>query len=399
MKNFLSNLRHLSEFFRRVNGLEEKQQDVGARLGRLEENIRNNNEQLAHLYETDKLVCEMEKLLHESRLLGAEERLQGMEQDLNRRVSVLEENTRNNNAEIERLKTKGDGGQLTARVDALKQRVERLLAADSGAPRTGNAAQVTDIATGDMPNGTQAADTASAKAATAGSVAKTPSSSYGEIDYFDFENHFRGSRDVIKARQTEYLPYFTGCNRVVDLGCGRGEFLEMLKDNGIEAQGVDFYDEFVLYCKNRGLDAVENDAIAYLDSIEETDGIFAGQLVEHLSMGQIIALCEKAHEKLTEGGYMILETPNPMSLAIYTHAFYMDPSHQKPVHPYTLQYIVEKAGFSQVDILFTQGSRPDETIPQLTGTGSPDEAEFNRNLKVMAEYLYGSQDYAIIARK
>lgn len=398
MKNFLSNLRHLSEFFGRVNGLEEKQQDAGERLGRLEENIRNNNEQLAHLYETDKLVCEMEKLLHEleSRQQGAEERLQGTEQDLNRRVSVLEENTRNNNAEIERLKAKGDSGQLTARVDALKQRIERLQAAGSaGAGGATAGEQVAYNATGDIPVSTQAVTAASAQAATA----QAPASAYGEIDYFDFENHFRGSREVIKARQTEYLPYFTGCHKVVDLGCGRGEFLEMLQDNGIQAQGVDFYDEFVLYCKNRGLDAVESDAIAYLDDIEETDGIFAGQLVEHLSMGQIIALCEKAHEKLTEGGYMILETPNPMSLAIYTHAFYMDPSHQKPVHPYTLQYIVEKAGFSKVDILFTQGSRPDETIPQLTGTGSPNEAEFNRNLQVMAEYLYGSQDYAIIARK
>lgn len=222
--------------------------------------------------------------------------------------------------------------------------------------------------------------------------------SYGAIDYFDFENHFRGSRNEIKERQKQYLPYFESCKNVVDLGCGRGEFLELLKENGVGVTGVDFYDEYVDYCQEAGLTAVCDDAIHYLYECKEMlDGIFVGQVVEHLTVNQIVDLCNLSYERLEKGGVAIFETPNPTSLATYTHAFYLDPSHTKPVHPLTMQYFLKKAGFTQIEILYTDSSKINIQIPAIQ-TGEHQE-EFNRAMKEVEKVLFGSQDYAIVARK
>lgn len=225
------------------------------------------------------------------------------------------------------------------------------------------------------------------------------SNAYGSIDYFDFENHFRGSREMIKNNQKSYVKFFEGCKKVVDIGCGRGEFLELMKENGIGAVGVDTYTEFVDFCKERQLNVVEQDAVEYLLNCDSTDGIFAGQLVEHLKVEQIIALCRIAYDKLEPGKCLIMETPNPMSLAIYTHAFYLDPSHMKPVHPLLLEYIVRKAGFSKVEILYTKESRIDMEIPKLEIEGAKDLEKYNEAMAEVSELLFGSQDYAVVATK
>ena len=94
-----------------------------------------------------------------------------------------------------------------------------------------------------------------------------------------------------------------------------------------------------------------------------------------------------------------METPNPTSLAIYTHAFYIDPSHKKPVHPLTLKYFVEKAGFRDVEILFTESSKLPIKIPKIKLNDSENEQEFNKAMKIIQDTLFGSQDYAIIAKK
>lgn len=238
-----------------------------------------------------------------------------------------------------------------------------------------------------------------AQAYGAGSEASDGGDAYTSIDYFDFENHFRGDRNLIKERQKKYLPYFKGCVSVVDIGCGRGEFLQLLKESGINATGVDTYDEFVEYCRDQNLEAVCDDGNHYLAAVDHTDGIFVGQVVEHMTTEQIVELCNLAWEKLEEGHYVIMETPNPTSLAIYTHAFYMDPSHVKPVHPKTMEYFLKKAGFKDVQIIYTPDSRLDETIPALEGDGIKNLEAFNQAMHTVSETLFGSQDYAIIAKK
>lgn len=232
-----------------------------------------------------------------------------------------------------------------------------------------------------------------------GSGLEAEDDKYGQIDYFDFENHFRGSEEEIKARQKMYIPYFEGHHPIMDLGSGRGEFLELMKENGIEAFGVDLYEEFVELCKMHGLDARLGDAIETLKSQGKVGGIFAGQIVEHLTMKQVIELCQYAYEHLEDGGCLIMETPNPMCLYIFSNAFYIDPSHQKPVHPLYLQYVAEKAGFSKTEIVFTEASKVPISIPELKVKDSENIDEFNASMKQVENLLFGSRDYALVARK
>ncbi len=277
------------------------------------------------------------------------------------------ENMRNNNAAIAALQSDVDCIKIQQR-----QTQRQAVQATAVTPAVGTAAETTS--------------------------AKAPEQTYHAIEYFDFENHFRGSIEHVKEVQRQYLPYFSGKQHVLDLGCGRGEFLLLMQENGIPAEGVDIYAPYVDYCTMKGLKAACEDGIAYLGQMAQVDGIFVGQVVEHLTPEQILLLCNTAYEKLSEGGCLIIETPNPTSLSIYTNAFYIDPSHVKPVHPLTMQYYLEKAGFRQTELLYTESSRPANTIPPLRCAGENIE-EFNTAMQQVAQMLYGCQDYAIAAVK
>lgn len=219
---------------------------------------------------------------------------------------------------------------------------------------------------------------------------------YNYIDYFDFENNFRGSREDIKNRQTIYLPYFAGKNNVYDLGCGRGEFVELLTENKIGVTGIDSYQEFVDYCQEINLNVYYGEALEKLKNVDKVDGIFLGQVVEHMPIKHVITILESAYEKLEDGCYIIIETPNPLSLSMFTQSFYIDPSHNKPVHPYLLRYLTQKAGFHSVELLFTEASKFPVNIPKIPGESAE---EFNSSMNIVSNFLFGSQDYALIARK
>ena len=220
---------------------------------------------------------------------------------------------------------------------------------------------------------------------------------YAGIDYFVFENHFRGSTEQIKRNQCQYVKYFEGKCNVIDLGCGRGEFLELLKEKGIEGKGVDLYDEFVAVCQMNGLDVTCDDALHFLSAQQNVGGIFAAQLIEHLTTYQLVELCRLAYEKLVEGAYIVMETPNPRCLTIFSNAFYVDPSHKNPIHPLTAEYILQQSGFTDIEIIYTDMSRNTCFIPAISGVENADQ--FNEAMHTVSEILFGSQDYAIIARK
>ncbi len=224
---------------------------------------------------------------------------------------------------------------------------------------------------------------------------------YTAIDYFNFENYFRGSRKEIKNALEIYADYFTDKGQIIELGSGRGEFLELMGEKDIDIVGIDAYKEFVDYCKIKGFNSVNDDAIAYVSRLkdESIGGIFAAQLIEHLKTDQIIQLCNDAYKKLIPGSYLIFETPNPTSLAIYTNAFYVDPSHNKPVHPRTIEYFLKQAGFSDISIIFTEHSKSKYRLPLLNGESISNLNEFNDGINCITDILFGSQDYAIIAKK
>jgi O-antigen chain-terminating methyltransferase len=173
-----------------------------------------------------------------------------------------------------------------------------------------------------------------------------------QIDWLAFAERFRGSREYVKERQRVYLPRFQGCQAVLDLGCGRGEFLELLKEAGVPARGIDQQEEAVALCRRHGLEAERAEIFSYLAELPEgpLDGIFSAQLVEHLPPARVPELIRLCAAGLRRGGLLALETPNPESLAIFATHFYLDPTHQRPVPPALLVFYLEEAGFGGLEV-------------------------------------------------
>lgn len=226
------------------------------------------------------------------------------------------------------------------------------------------------------------------------------------MNYFLFEEKYRGSTEEIKKRQSIYLGYFKNCQNVLDIGCGRGEFLELLKENNIGAKGIDLNEDMVLYCRKNGLDVTQIDAISYLESInaKSHDGIFMSQVAEHMLSSELTKLIKLSYDKMNFGSYFVAETINPLSVAVLTSTLYQDPSHIKPVHPETFKFLLESVGFREIEIKFLS---PLPEIAKLKKLDSEEVAEnekkrinvMNENIEKLNAFLYGNIDYAIIALK
>jgi O-antigen chain-terminating methyltransferase len=232
------------------------------------------------------------------------------------------------------------------------------------------------------------------------SVAPEVPARLGEFDYAGFEERFRGSEQEIKERQEIYVSYFEGRNDVVDIGCGRGEFLELMRERGIRAHGVDLDLDMILLCREKGLDVSADDAFAYLAALPDDSlgGIFAAQVIEHLHPVRIIELVDLCHRKLGPGGVLILETPNPKCLMVFADTFYKDPSHVQPAHPDTMQFLFEALNFHQIELRFLGAVDPLMRIPSLQLPGA-DLRRFNEGIDRLNSLLFGFQEYAVIGRK
>lgn len=216
-----------------------------------------------------------------------------------------------------------------------------------------------------------------------------------EFDYFLFESKHRGSSEEIKKRQECYLQYFEGQENVLDLGCGRGEFLEILSENNISAKGVDILAENVRCCQEKGMAAAFGDGIEFLHNCEDNSlgGIFSAQVIEHISTEKLVELIHLAHKKLKPGANLILETLNPQCLMIYAQCFYLDPSHTKPVHPESVKFIAECEGFVDNQLIYMSPS-PDIDLP------IPEEhPESANSIKTINYLLFGNREYALVAKK
>ena len=143
------------------------------------------------------------------------------------------------------------------------------------------------------------------------------------------------------------MPLFAAQQDVLDIGCGRGEFLDLLRQQGVRARGLDINHEMVEVCRQRGLDASEGDALGYLRGLadESLGGIFAAQVVEHLEPDYLVRLLQRAGEVLRPGGVLVLETVNVACWFAFFQSYVRDITHVRPLHPETLAYFVRASGF------------------------------------------------------
>jgi 2-polyprenyl-3-methyl-5-hydroxy-6-metoxy-1,4-benzoquinol methylase len=208
------------------------------------------------------------------------------------------------------------------------------------------------------------------------------------FDYGHFAEKFRGPEEYVRRHQELYKPFFAGCTNVLDIGCGRGEFLETFRDMGVPARGIDLGEESVAQCRSKGLEAEVADLFDYLPAPPdgEFDGIVSSQVVEHIAPEKLPEMIRLCAAKLRRGGVLALETPNPECLAIFATHFYLDPTHTKPIPPPLLAFYLEEAGFGRIEI-----HRLSPAIESMPEVGELPEK--------FRERFFGGLDYAIVARR
>lgn len=222
-------------------------------------------------------------------------------------------------------------------------------------------------------------------------------------DYFAFEARMRGPTAEVRRRQERYVEEFRGGGTVLDIGCGRGEFLSLLRTAGITARGIDLDPEMVAFCRGEGLDAAEAEAVSYLEGLTDRSlgGIFAAQVVEHLSPQEIVRLLDLAATKLASGGTLVLETINPLSFVALRH-YFADLTHSQPLVPETLELLARQAGFPHVEIRFLNEPPEAERLVPVEGPSDwlpePTRQALDRNVSRLNEVIFGPQDYAVVAR-
>jgi SAM-dependent methyltransferase len=234
-----------------------------------------------------------------------------------------------------------------------------------------------------------------------------PFRSLDSYKYVGFEDQFRGSREAIRARLESYLPFFVGATDVLDIGCGRGEFLELLAGAGVRARGIDVNHEMAELCRARGLDVTEADAVGYLTTLPDASlgGIFAAQVVEHLQPGYLLQFLELAFHKLRPGGRVVLETLNPACWVAFFDSYIRDITHVWPLHPETLKYLVLASGFTRADLEYRSPVAPQDRLQAIALPGGADgqladlAEAFNANVEKLNARLFTHLDYAVIGAR
>ncbi|MBD49308.1 MAG: hypothetical protein CME23_03325 [Gemmatimonadetes bacterium] len=234
----------------------------------------------------------------------------------------------------------------------------------------------------------------------------------GAFKYVGFEDQFRGAPEEIRARMNEYAPDFTGAVDVLDVGCGRGEFLDVLKANGVPARGLDINPEMVKVCRMRGLDVVEGDVVSYLEGLDDGSlgGLFSAQVVEHLRPEYLIRLLELSYQKLRPRSKIVLETINPACWVAFFDGYIRDITHAQPLHPDTLTYLLHATGFQGATIRYSAPYPEHAKLQRVAVSDRSKKAKdtdelasltvaFNDAADKINSFLFTHLDYAVIAER
>jgi SAM-dependent methyltransferase len=221
--------------------------------------------------------------------------------------------------------------------------------------------------------------------------------------YVAFENRFRGSPEEIRERLQDYVPHFRERAPVLDLGCGRGEFLALLKEAGVDARGVEANAQMVEASRARGLDVVRGDLLDFLRAEKDgaLGGVFAAQVAEHLQPALLQGLLAESFRALRKGGLLALETVNPRSVVGFLEVYNRDLTHERPLHPDTLTFLAAAAGFSDVRVEYRSPVEATSRLQAVPTNGLPEPAArvLNENLERLNALIYGPQEYVLFATR
>jgi 2-polyprenyl-3-methyl-5-hydroxy-6-metoxy-1,4-benzoquinol methylase len=290
--------------------------------------------------------------------------------------------------EIERIRTESRNGEQLAQLERRMEGIDHAMARLESVGR--DVADLRIRVYGDMMARERNKEAAARR--------RTEWSRHLDGFYMELGEVFRGSCELIKERLTVYLPMveraLAGKQNVaiLDIGCGRGEWLELLRDHGRNAMGIDQNRLMVRLCETKGLRAQEGDAVNYLKSLPEgcLDVITAFHVIEHLPMKTLLELFAETFRVLSPMGVAIIETPNPNNLLMSSRSFYLDPTHRNPIPPELGRFLAQTHGFKHVDTLALH------PLPETDHVSPGDNAELASRFNAL---LFGPQDYGIVAWK
>jgi O-antigen chain-terminating methyltransferase len=234
-------------------------------------------------------------------------------------------------------------------------------------------------------------------------VARQAARAADDAPYAAFENRFRGTREEIRRHLADYVKHFERQGPVLELGSGRGEFLELMKEAGIPARGVDSNARAVAESRGRGLEVAQGDLVDALRAEAEGSlgGVFAAQVAEHLPPAVLQETLREAHRALRPGGLLVLETVNPRSALGFLEVYIRDLTHERPLHPDTLSFLAGAAGFTEVRVEMRAPVDAATRLQPVPVDGLPPRVAevLNENVARLNGFLYAPQEYALLARR
>lgn len=243
------------------------------------------------------------------------------------------------------------------------------------------------------------------------SVAPVVKASFDEETYLAFEEQHRGNQEDIRRRQQYYLDTYVNNwldndmpGDILDLGCGRGEWLDILRENGYRALGIDLNRESLNECQKKDLKVICMDAISYIKSLpdDSVKMVTSFQLIEHLQMPQLLGLFQELGRVVKKGGLIIMETPNPCNLQVGAAAFYLDPTHVRQLHPEFVRFLAGRNGFGRIEVAYPDQGNVEEWLNSLAQEETTDIQQsvcFQAVLNELRRTIWSSPDYAIVAKK